>query len=204
MTLNLDPLKNLLTASNIGKLIALIIAAFGLPGLATTAPQAMSGNGVPVDDLVSTLTPFAAAVATWLGAGWLKATPELVLSAVGLMKSPKDPDAQARFEIACLRMLGAQHEGQLAVQAAISNLAKALSEARFPPPAAAMIYRDIGNATLTKEATEALKQYYKSNPKQPNIIQPIPAELFSDPSSFSSFNQVPAAAPATTEGRVHS
>lgn len=135
MTIDLARLRGLFTVSNIGKLIAIILALTGVPQLTETAPKAMSASGVPVDDLMATLAPFVGAVATWLGASWLKATPELVASAIALMKSPKSDDAAARFEVACLRMLGTRHEGNPRIQEAISQLARALSDARFPPTA---------------------------------------------------------------------
>lgn len=127
----------LLTAPNIGRIIAIILALCGLPGLVETTPKAMSSAGVPVDDLLGTLAPFIGAIATWFGANWLKATPELVSAAISLVRRPSDQDAAARFEVACLRMLGTRHENSPAVQAAIAQLASVLAEARFPRPSPA-------------------------------------------------------------------
>lgn len=134
MSIDLSKLRAYLTASNIGKLIAVLMALYGLPSLADTAPMAVSSSGIPVDDLLSTLAPFIGAIATWLGANWLKATPELVAAAIAMVRSPKDPDVAARFEVACLRMLGTRHEGNAEVQAAVAKLAQVLAEARFPKP----------------------------------------------------------------------
>ncbi len=131
MQIDLTQLKGLLTATNLGKLLAVIMALYGLPSAAKTAPMAMSASGVPVTDLVETLTPFVAAILTWFGAGWLKSTPELVASAVGLARNPQDNYARRRFEVATIEMLRSLHENNPNVMVQIAHLDAVLSHAGY-------------------------------------------------------------------------
>jgi len=130
--MNFERIKPWLTWANLVKLIAVLIGLSGLPSISQTVPKAVSATGVPINDLLQSLMPIIAAIATWFGAGWLKTTPELVAAAIGLARNPQDKAAADRFDVACLSMLGARHADNKEVQAAIAQLSLALSNARFP------------------------------------------------------------------------
>lgn len=135
MQIDLTKLKGFINPTNIGKLIAIIMAIYGLPGAAKTAPMAMSSSGVPVNDLIETMTPFVVAVLTWFGAGWLKSTPELVAAAIGLARKPDDQFARRRFEVATLEILKSLHGGNVAVMDQIARLDQELASVGYPPKA---------------------------------------------------------------------
>lgn len=112
--MNID-LKSLLSRTTILKVVAVILALFGVAGGVATVPKMAGPSGASPNEFLNMAIPLIGGAVTWFAANWFKVSPEMVSAILALAKNPQDKTAWIRVTMGLSVFLKSQFPNSKAV-----------------------------------------------------------------------------------------